>query len=131
LLRHRLGAGWAVFCTYPIEHMAARSPGVNPEDTYRIYSALAAAAGVTRPVRVDDPRVLVGRVRSGDAETALLVNCSGDAIAAEPILSGVELDPATGTLALEPFGVAAIRCADSSRTRIPVTAASEGRDARA
>ena len=131
LLRHRLGAGLAVFCTYPIEHMAARSPGVNPEDTYRIYSALAAVAGVTRPVRVDDPRVLVGRVRSGDVETALLVNCSGDAIAAEPILSGVELDPATGTLALEPFGVAAIRCADSSRTRIPVTAASEGRDARA
>jgi endo-1,4-beta-mannosidase len=131
LLRHRIGAGWAVLCTYPIEHMAARSPSVNPEDTYRVYSALAAAAGVARPVRVDDPRVLVGRVRSGDAETALFVNCSGDAIAAEPILSGVELDPATGTLALEPFGVAAIRCADSSRTRIPVTATSEGRDARA
>jgi endo-1,4-beta-mannosidase len=131
LLRHRLAAGRAVFCTYPIEHLAARSPGVNPEDTYRVYSALAAAAGVARPVRVDDPRVLVGRVRSGDTETVLFVNCSGDAIAAEPILSGVELDPATGTLALEPFGVAAIRCADPSRTRIAVTAASEGRDARA
>jgi hypothetical protein len=104
---------------------------VNPEDTYRVYSALAAAAGVALPVRVDDPRVLVGRVRSGDTETALFVNCSGDAIAAEPILSDVDLDPATGPLTLEPFGVAAIRCADSSRTRIPVTATSEGRDARA
>jgi endo-1,4-beta-mannosidase len=131
LLRHRLGAGWAVLCTYPIEHMAARSPGVNPEDTCRVYSALAAAAGVARPVRVDDPRVLVGRVRSGDTETVLFVNCSGDEIAAEPILSGVELDSTTGTLALEPFGVAAIRCVDPSRTRIPVAATSEGRDARA
>jgi endo-1,4-beta-mannosidase len=130
LLRHRLAAGRAVFCTYPIEHLAARSPGVNPEDTYRVYSALAAAAGVARPVRVDDPRVLAGRVRSGDRETVLFVNCSGNTIAAEPILSDVELDPATETLALEPFGVAAIRCADPSRTHIAVTAASEGRDAR-
>ncbi len=39
--------------------------GVNPESTWRLYSALATIAGVARPVRVDDPRVLVGRVRSG------------------------------------------------------------------
>ena len=46
LLRHSIGAGCTVLCTYPIEHMAAKTPGVNPEDTYRIYSALAEAAGV-------------------------------------------------------------------------------------
>jgi endo-1,4-beta-mannosidase len=110
LLRHQLGTGCAVLCTYPIEHMAARTPGVNPEETWRIYSALAAAAGVARPVRVDDPRVLVGRVRSGDSETALFVNCADEPIAVEPILSGAELDPAAGPLTLEPFGVAAIQC---------------------
>ena len=59
----QLGAGSTVLCTYPLEHMAARTPRVNPEDTWRLYSALAADAGVSRPVRVDDPRVLVGRVR--------------------------------------------------------------------
>src|SRR4029453_1480818 len=63
LLRNRLGAGSAVLCTYPLEHMAARSPGVNPEDTWRIYSALAIEAGVERAVRVDDPRGLVGLIR--------------------------------------------------------------------
>ncbi len=130
LLRHRLGAGSAVLCTYPLEHMAAKSPGVNPEDTWRIYSALAIEAGVERAVRVDDPRVLVGLVRSGESETALFVNCAGDPITTEPIVSGVELDLPTQALALEPFGVAAVRCADASRTRIPMTATSEGRDAR-
>ncbi len=63
LLRHDLGAGQTVFCTYPLEHMAAKTPWANPESTWRIYSALATAAGVSRPVRVDDPRVLVGRLR--------------------------------------------------------------------
>jgi endo-1,4-beta-mannosidase len=130
LLRHRLGSGSAVLCTYPIEHMGARTPGVNPEDTWRLYSALAAAAEVDRPVRVDDPRVLVGRVRSGDSETAIFVNCAEDSISVEPILSGVELDPATVTL--EPFGVAAIQCAGALQDRhAKVAATSEGSDARA
>ena len=130
LLRHRLGSGSAVLCTYPIEHMAARTPGANPEDTWRLYSALATAAEVDRPVRVDDPRVLVGRVRSGDSETAIFVNCAEDSISVEPILSGVELDPATVTL--EPFGVAAIQCAGAFHARhTKVGATSEGSDARA
>ena len=130
LLRHPLGSGSAVLCTYPIEHMAARTPGANPEDTWRLYSALATAAEVDRPVRVDDPRVLVGRVRSGDSETAIFVNCAEDSISVEPILSGVELDPATVTL--EPFGVAAIQCAGAFHARhTKVGATSEGSDARA
>ncbi|HXQ86487.1 MAG TPA: hypothetical protein VN746_07415, partial [Gaiella sp.] len=33
LLRHAVGAGRTVLCTYPLEHMAARTPRVNPEDT--------------------------------------------------------------------------------------------------
>jgi endo-1,4-beta-mannosidase len=127
LLRHRLGAGWAVLCTYPIEHMAARSAAVNPEDTFRIYSALATAAGVARPVRVEDPRVLVGRVRSGDSETALFVNCAAGPIAAEPIVSEGKLE--ASELRLEPFGVAAIPYARSPATSIPVMATREGRDA--
>jgi hypothetical protein len=120
-----------VLCTYPIEHMAARTPGANPEDTYRIYSALAEAAGLVRPVRVDDPRVLVGRIRSGEAETALFVNTSEDTISTQPVLSGIELDPHVGELTLEPFGAVSIRYAGSPPARVSVTAASEGSDARA
>jgi endo-1,4-beta-mannosidase len=131
LLRHRLGAGWTVLCTYPIEHMAARTPGVNPEDTYRIYSALAEAAGVARPVRVDDPRVLVGRIRNEGGETALFLNTSPDTLSSQPVLSGIELDPDQGELTLEPFGAASIRYAGSPPARVSVTAAGEGSDARA
>src|SRR4249920_2216718 len=52
LLRHRLGSGSAVLCTYPLEHIAPRRSSSNPESTWRIYSALALAADVERPVRV-------------------------------------------------------------------------------
>ena len=84
LVRHTLGAGQAVLCTYPLEYMAARTPWANPESTWRIYSALAAVAGVSRPVRVDDPRVLVGlrrerRLRDGRARQ--LLGRPGDAAA--------------------------------------------------
>ena len=134
LLRHAVGSGSVVLCTYPIEHMAARTAAVNPESTWRIYSALADASGVTRPVRVDDPRVLVGRIRAGDSEQALFVNCSGDRITAEPILSGAELDlPTGGVVSLEPFGVAAVRCDVAPLASIQEPAViepTEGRDAR-
>src|SRR5262249_57459532 len=86
LLRKELGAGSTVFCTYPLEYMAAQTPRVNPESTWRIYSALASAAGVRRPVRVDDPRVLVGALRSGSTELAVLVNCSDETVEVEPLV---------------------------------------------
>jgi hypothetical protein len=118
--------------------MAARSPDVNPDDTARLYSALAAEADVARPVRVADPRVLVGRIRSGDAQTAVFVNCAAEPIAIDPIVSGVELDLATGGLTLEPFGVAAVPCARTgggvdeqpAHGAATAVAADEGRDAR-
>ncbi|HJU49111.1 MAG TPA: hypothetical protein VJ689_13310, partial [Gaiellaceae bacterium] len=137
LLRHRRGDGCTVFCTYPLEHMAARTPRVNPEPTWRLYAALAALAGVERPVRVDDPRVLAGRLRRPGAETVLLVNCSADEIVAEPLVAdgaGLRL-PAT--VELEPFGIAVFHCETPlapSTAGVPTgaraAAASEGRDAR-
>ncbi len=57
LLRNRIGDGWAVLCTYPLEYMASTQPDVNPEATYRLYQALAMAAGVRREATVDDPLV--------------------------------------------------------------------------
>ena len=132
LLRNELGAGRAVLCTYPLEHMAARRPAANPESTWRLYSALADAAGVARPVRVDDPRVIVGRLRTGATELVLFVNCSADPIALEPICSGGHtLDMPEGSRLLGPFEVvtAPLGSAQSQERAGPVTAA-EGRDAR-
>jgi hypothetical protein len=86
--------------------MAARTPWANPESTWRIYSALATAAGVSRPMRVDDPRVLAGRIRTGGRELLLLVNWSSDALALEP---GTDADtPGAWPLRLEPHGVATL-----------------------
>ncbi|ONK13797.1 cellulase family glycosylhydrolase [Streptomyces sp. MP131-18] len=69
LLSRTYGAGRLVLCTYPVEHMAAVTPRVNPEPTWRLYAALAAEAGVTPDVTVDDPRVLVGRMEHEDGRT--------------------------------------------------------------
>ena len=123
-----------VFCTYPLEHMAARTPRVNPEDTWRLYSALATLAGVARPVRVDDPRVLVGRLRGRETETIVFVNSSSDTVQAEPVVAdGEPLEP-TGTLTIGPYGVAVARRSITPTIRsapggVAAVAASERRDA--
>ncbi len=106
LVRHRMGAGCTVFCTYPLEHMAANTPRANPESTWRLYSALAHEAGVERPVSVDDPRVAVARLATADGEIALFLNLSADRIEVDPVVDGVELALPKGTLTLEPFDVA-------------------------
>ena len=80
LLRRKVGDGAMVLCTYPIEHMAARAPRVNPESTWRLYSALATSAGVDRPLTVRDPRVITGRLRTPVGELAVLVNASPDQV---------------------------------------------------
>jgi endo-1,4-beta-mannosidase len=113
LLCHTVGEGRTVLCTYPVEHMAARTPNANPESTWRLYAALADVAGVRRPIRVADPRVLVGRLRSGDAETVLFVNCSSEAIAVEPV---GPVEP----LVLAPYGVAAT-APSSAKGGMPVS----------
>ncbi|MFI9029596.1 cellulase family glycosylhydrolase [Streptomyces sp. NPDC053560] len=66
LVRHRTGAGQLILSTYPLEHMAARTPAVNPEPTWRLYAALAAEAGATPPVTVDDGRVVTGEMAHED-----------------------------------------------------------------
>lgn len=142
LLRHRLGHGSTFFCTYPIEYMAAKTPHVNPEDTWRLYSALALEAGVSRLVHVADPRIIVGRVHSGHGEEAIFVNSSPATVEFNPILAPeYELDPglAGGSLRLEAFSVATVRRADISGAEgppsetggTPLAVTREGRDAAA
>jgi endo-1,4-beta-mannosidase len=129
LLRHRLGAGATVFCTYPLEHMAARTPRANPEATWRLYSALAHMARVSRPVRVDDPRVLVGRLRSANSGTVLFVNCSEDTVTAIPIVDDeTDLQLPRGPMTIEPFGATAVHC---QRSSLQMTTEADTRRARA
>jgi hypothetical protein len=80
LLRNRVGDGWMVFCTYPLEYMAASRPSANPDPTWQLYSALAGLAGVARPVRVDDPRIIIGAIEVGEREAYLALNVSPDAV---------------------------------------------------
>jgi hypothetical protein len=99
--------------------MAARRPHANPEDTWRIYSALAVEARVSRPVRVDDPRVLVGSLRTGAEHTAIFVNQSPVPVAAEPIVAKSIALGVTGPIELDPFGVALARWTRAAKDAPP------------
>jgi endo-1,4-beta-mannosidase len=113
LLSHQIGTGSVVLCTYPVEHMAARTPRVNPESTWRLYAALAAAAGVQLPLAASDPRVMTGRLRTGAGEIAVLVNTSAQQVEVALVTTGTASygrgDTAPGEalqqLVLSPFEV--------------------------
>ncbi|MFD7658656.1 cellulase family glycosylhydrolase [Actinosynnema sp. NPDC059797] len=110
LLRRRVGDGWLVLCTYPLEHMAARTPRVNPEPMWRLYAALAAEAGVRPRVRVADPLVMAAVMEHEDGrEFAWFVSQHDAPVTVTPLVDGgslVSLDgePVRG-LELGPFGV--------------------------
>jgi endo-1,4-beta-mannosidase len=110
LLSHPVGAGRMVLCTYPIEHMAAITPRVNPEPTWRLYAALAATAGVAPGVTVDDPRVLVGRMEHEDGRSFVwFVSQSDQPLTVKPTVSEGTLTDLSGqefpAVELFPFGV--------------------------
>ena len=111
--------------------MAARTPRVNPEATWRLYAALAESAGVVRPVVVADPRVVAGAIRHGAARTAILVNCSSEPVVAEPVLSTEAGAPrALAPVVLPPLGAAVIPRVDDAPSDLqPATASHEGSDA--
>jgi endo-1,4-beta-mannosidase len=116
LLLRRVGAGSAVLSTYPIEHMAAVTPRVNPEATSAIYDALAAHAGVLRLVTSDDPRIASDvLVRSDGHRFAWLVSQADEPVTVKPgLAAGLRLTHLDGTAAdtgvtLPPFGVSVLR----------------------
>jgi endo-1,4-beta-mannosidase len=115
LLSRRHGDGRLIFCTYPLEHMAALTPRVNPEPTQRLYDALATLAGVRRPVTVPDPRVAADvLVRDDGTRFAILVSQADVPLKVTPrvtagkaageAVAGPDAESA-GEVALEPYGV--------------------------
>ncbi|HBF82345.1 MAG TPA: beta-mannosidase [Streptomyces sp.] len=110
LLCYERGAGRTVLATYPLEHMAARTARVNPEQTHRLYAALAAVAGVARPVSVDTPLVAADTlVREDGARFVWLVSQSEEEITVRPTADGALYEPGGDRrvvdVTLAPFGV--------------------------
>jgi hypothetical protein len=112
LLRRQAGRGSLVLCTYPVEYMAAVTPRVNPDATVTLYGALAAEAGVRRPVTVGDPRVACDLlVRDDGARFAVLASHAGERLTVRPELGEGDglatLDEAevVETVTMGPFGI--------------------------
>jgi endo-1,4-beta-mannosidase len=103
-------SGETVLCTYPLEHLAAVGAQVNPEDSYRIYDALADIAGVARRVTTGDPRVLADTLVHADGRRfAWFVSEHADETTVTPDARGAVLRELSGesveTFTLPPFGV--------------------------
>ncbi len=89
LLLREVGEGSMVLCTYPVEHMAAVTPRVNPDDSVALYDALAGHAGVRRPVTVADPRVVVDRLEHEDGRVFVwLVSQAREELTVKPAVTG-------------------------------------------
>jgi len=106
LLLRRTGPqdrGSLILGTYPVEHMAALTPRVNPDDTVTLYRALATHAGARRPVAVDDPRIACDSLVRDDGTTfAVLASHAAEPLAVQPVLAaGQTLDRVT----MAPFGI--------------------------
>lgn len=107
------GLGRTVLCTYPLEHFAARRRDANPDDSWRLYLALAQIAGIEPAVRVNDPRVLVDYLVHDDAsqywflvsESAEPLECAVRCPDRATTLSGQAVDH----VELAPYGVQVIR----------------------
>jgi endo-1,4-beta-mannosidase len=104
------GAGRAVLCAYPLEFFASALPRVNPEETWRLYDALASLADVERDVRLDDPRVFADALVHDDGRRfVVFVSQHETAVTVTPEVSGelrtLDGDPSP-SVELEPFGVA-------------------------
>jgi hypothetical protein len=88
LLVRRTGAGSFVLCTYPLEHMAAVTPRVNPDATVALYDALAVHAGVARDIVTGDPRVAADvLVHADGTRFAWLVSHAPEPVTVKPALA--------------------------------------------
>ncbi|MFE6997215.1 cellulase family glycosylhydrolase [Microbacterium sp. NPDC057659] len=104
------GAGRLVLGTYPLEYFAAVNAHVNPDDTSRLYRALADVAGIRPAVDPGDPRVFVDTLRHRDgARFAFFVSQHDTRVSIEPRSEHrlATLDGDDGSrVDLPPFGVA-------------------------
>jgi endo-1,4-beta-mannosidase len=125
LLRRRTGSGSLLLCTYPLEYMAAMTPRADPGPLVWLYGALAAEAGVRRPVTVTDPQVACDvLVRDDGARFAVLASHAAQPLTLKPVTDGGEgpgrlatLDgePLAGEVVIGPFGIMVCEMAPEAR----------------
>ena len=125
LLQRRVGRGSLILGTYPAEHMAALTPRVNPDDTITLYNALAAHAGVRRPVTVDDPRVACDTLVRDDGTTfAVLASHAAETLTLKPALAdgyaltALDADEILEGVTLDPFGINIVEISRNGPTDI-------------
>ncbi|MFI1966366.1 cellulase family glycosylhydrolase [Streptomyces pathocidini] len=119
VLRYAVGEGETVLCTYPLEQMAARTARANPEDTQRIYAALAEVAGVRRTVTVSTALVSADVLCHEDGRRFVwLVSQSEEELAVDPVvaegegvLRDLESGATVGKIVLPAFGVRVLELA--------------------
>jgi endo-1,4-beta-mannosidase len=116
LLRRQVGDGQIFLSTYPLEYLAARTPDVNPDDTVRLYAALAAAAGIEPTVRASDPRVMCDELVNDDGRHfAVVLSLAADpveirlTVPAGATLTDLAGTPAHDSIKVAPFGVAVLQ----------------------
>lgn len=104
------GPGRAVLCTYPLEFFASALGRVNPEETWRLYDALAAVADVERDVLIDDPLVFADSLVHADGRRfVVFVSEHPEPVTVRPTVAGelCTLDGAPAPeVALAPWGIA-------------------------
>ena len=113
LLEREVGEGSIVLSTYPLEYLAASRARANPEDTFRLYRALASRAGIELPVSVDRPDVLADCLVHEDGwRFVWLISESEEEVSVTPDVSegtrlvGLSGDDAVSLpVELEPYGV--------------------------
>jgi endo-1,4-beta-mannosidase len=109
LLRHRVGSGSMILCTFAFEYFASATAFVNPDPTWRLYSALAIDSGAVRPVRVDDGRVVVAEMVHDDGRRFVWFVSQHDAdLTVSPLADGTLFDESgdpVSSLALGAYGV--------------------------
>ncbi len=101
--------------TYPTEYFASARPMVNPEDTWRLYHAVGAMAGVEQPVASGRPDVLVDALQhSSGSRYAWFISEAPRALSLAPIMTGdwrlssLDGQPVDG-IELPAYGVAVYR----------------------
>lgn len=127
LVRRRVGSGAVYLCTYPIEYFGSARPNAFPEDTWRLYRALANAAGIEPALRVDSGDVIADQLVHADGRRfGWLLNVTPDPQTVRPeaadgsgfvdALDGSTVDK---EVELPPFGVRVLRFADADGAAVP------------
>lgn len=117
LLRRSVGRGAIYLGAYPVEFYGSQRRNAHQDDqVHRLYAALATEAGVSRPVHVEDPRVVVDEMQHDDGTMfTWLVSTSPKPLVITPLLDQGRLvevgtgEDITANCALPAYGVRVAR----------------------